>query len=486
MVARSILFIGLLISSFATVVDIKGAEEFSPNESRRDRDSVDSDPGNQSTQPIDRQRYFIIDRALKKLGASADEQLREIMTNLTLGFDEDTIINLVTAMVEDSPTNNIDYDICLEKLTDAIPKHEKKCVAALKIKRLAKMIFENSASIQESENSGIVASQQPIPPVAQASASSAVAAPQQSIPRNIPKYPLLVDVFHPNKAFFEEAAQQLKAGEFRREFPKGVLFYGPPGVGKNEMINALVNESGCHIFSIGATEFVNKYQGSGAGTVASIFNQAKTIDPNKGVIVLIDELQSLTPLTRDKEVQIAHTRSGQDYDNALTQLWLEYDRCLNNHNNIMIIGTCNEFHRIDERVRGRFECIEFFYPDKQGTYEILKNKANYFDVTFSEEELKSCVKKVNGLNGRDLTKFIKNVKQEIRRGQNKNEAIKLALQRQSKTTDDAKESSDIKFNFKNEAARETLRGTANTLGAGIASGILKAISLGFSYLSNQD
>ena len=45
---------------------------------------------------------------------------------------------------------------------------------------------------------------------------------------------------------------------------------------------------------------VSKYQGSGAGTIKSIFDQARAVESGKGVIVLVDELQSLTPVTRDK------------------------------------------------------------------------------------------------------------------------------------------------------------------------------------------
>ncbi len=491
MVTKSMLFTGLLVSSFVTVIHIKGSEpEPEPGSiaDERNRDFFDSDPEDEPDQPTGRKRYLIIQKALDRLGASADEPLKEIITNLTLGFDEATIIDLITDMFIESPTKTIDHDVCIEKLTEVIQKHEKKYTAALKIKRLAKMILKNSVPIQKNENPEATVPQQAMSP-AQESESPEVAVPQKPLSRNIPKYPLLADVFHPDKEFFVEATKQLKAGEFSRDFPKGVLFYGPPGVGKNEMINALVNESGCLIFSIGATELVGKFQGSGAAAIASIFNQAKTADFSKGVIVLVDELQSLTPLTNDKKVQVAHTRSGQDYDNALTQLWLEYDRCLNNHNNIMIIGTCNEFHRIDERIRGRFECIEFFYPDEDGTYEILKNKAKYFDVPFSEEELQNCTKKAHGLSGRDLTKFMKNVKQDLRRKKGNKEAIKLALEKQSKTTDDAKENSNSKLNFKDEALqglRSTVHGVGNAVGTGIVTGIFKVFSFGIKYFSDKD
>ncbi len=233
------------------------------------------------------------------------------------------------------------------------------------------------------------------------------------------QHPLVKDVYHPDPTIFSEIAKQLKAGKFYEDFLRGILLYGPPGVGKNEMIKAIVNESGCRIFIAKASSVVSGHQGSGAEAIESIFDQARAVERGKGVIVLVDELQSLTPVTSDKNVPPAYNNSGLDHANALTQLWLEYDE---EHDNIMIIATCNQFDRIDERIRGRFNCIKFPYPDEPGTIEILKNKSKHYGIPLSKSELKEYVKRMKGLSGRDLTKFIREAKKYTGRGKKKKEA----------------------------------------------------------------
>ncbi|HEB41603.1 MAG TPA: AAA family ATPase, partial [Candidatus Dependentiae bacterium] len=65
--------------------------------------------------------------------------------------------------------------------------------------------------------------------------------------------------------------------------------------GKNKMIAAMEHESGCRTFRVTASELVGRYQGSGAEAIRSIFDRAKRVKANKGVMIVIDKLESLSP-----------------------------------------------------------------------------------------------------------------------------------------------------------------------------------------------
>ena len=252
------------------------------------------------------------------------------------------------------------------------------------------------------------------------------------------KYPLLKDVYHPNKnskEYFKQAAEQLKKGHFDTTFIRGLLLYGPPGTGKTEIVEAVANESGSTLFKIKASGLVTQYQGSGARAIQDVFQEAK--DSENSAIIFIDELQNLAPATADQEVNFAHKYDGQDYRSTLSQLWTEYDDIKKNHSNILLVTACNEFELIEKRVRQRFECIEFPLPDKDGVVSILKNKSEHFDLPISESELNEYAKKMTGANGRRLTNFIKKTKGYTNSNMTLKEALQQSFADQQKAIKDA-------------------------------------------------
>ena len=126
MFVKSILFTSLLVCSCSIFVSVKGSEthdhgfsltivkDLNPSDPLSTSDS-DSDDDLWML-PVNRERYYIIQGTLDELRASADELLMKIMVELTLGYDEVTIKNLVTDMATESKTNSIDQKICLKKL----------------------------------------------------------------------------------------------------------------------------------------------------------------------------------------------------------------------------------------------------------------------------------------------------------------------------------------------------------------------------------
>ncbi len=127
MPAKFMLFISLLISSLS-IFSVKDSNFYSDSKFL--------------TLPINFERYNIIQATLNELGASADEPLMKNIMELTLGYEEITIKNLVIDIVKESKTNSIDREICLKNLAKAIHKYDRKQRAVSKSNRLAEIILE--------------------------------------------------------------------------------------------------------------------------------------------------------------------------------------------------------------------------------------------------------------------------------------------------------------------------------------------------------
>jgi len=351
------------------------------------------------------ERLVMVEDRLAGSHRDTSKLFEQNIAELTEDFNMLQLYAFLSTIIEESEPGSLNQELCLQKLEEAInniDNEQNKKEKLSFIEELRKFLKKNADIARARE-------------------------------QETPKYPLLKDVFHPGMELFESAAKQLKAGKFKNSFRRGMLFYGPPGVGKTEMVKALANESGCKFFKIPASQLVNKYQGSGATAITDIFAQAKAVKPNKGVIIFIDELESIAPKTTDDGIQFSSKYQGQDHSNALAQLWTEFDDCSESNSNILIVAASNKFNVIDKRIQDRFRCIEFSCPDQDSMYKILKNKAQHFKVNLSDAELQFHAKRMKGLSGRELTTFIQDVSARISDGVKKEEAIELVMQEQANT-----------------------------------------------------
>lgn len=96
------------------------------------------------------------------------------------------------------------------------------------------------------------------------------------------------------KKELEEVVDFLKnPGKYRRmgaRTPKGVLLFGPSGVGKTLLARAVAGEAGVPFFSMAGSEFMEMLVGVGASRVRDLFSQAKAAAPS---IIFIDEIDAI-------------------------------------------------------------------------------------------------------------------------------------------------------------------------------------------------
>ena len=187
---------------------------------------------------------------------------------------------------------------------------------------------------------------------------------------------------------------------FRRlgiEPPKGILLYGPPGVGKTLLAKAIANEANAHFIAINGPEIMSKFYGESEQRLREIFEEAQK---NAPAIIFIDEIDAIAP-KRDEVM-------GEVERRVVAQLLTLMDG-LKGRGDVIVIGATNRPHAIDPALRrpGRFDReIELPLPDKQGRFEILMIHTRNMPLA-EDVDLRKIAEITHGYTGADLAALVK-------------------------------------------------------------------------------
>lgn len=157
--------------------------------------------------------------------------------------------------------------------------------------------------------------------------------------------------------------------------PKGVLLYGPPGVGKTLLARAVANRTDACFIRVIGSELVQKYVGEGARMVREIFQMART---KKAAIIFFDEVDAIGGARHD---------DGAGGDNEVQRTMLQIVSELDGFDprgNIKILMATNRPDTLDPALTrpGRLDRkIEFLPPDIEGRGKIFKIHARSMNCT---------------------------------------------------------------------------------------------------------
>ncbi|MEM2204394.1 MAG: CDC48 family AAA ATPase [Sulfolobales archaeon] len=181
------------------------------------------------------------------------------------------------------------------------------------------------------------------------------------------------------------------------EPPKGVLLYGPPGVGKTLLAKALANEVGAYFIAINGPEIMSKFYGESERAIREIFDEARK---NAPAIIFIDEIDAIAP-KREEVV-------GEVEKRVVAQLLTLMDG-LAERGRVIVIGATNRPDAVDPALRrpGRFDReIEIPPPDKKARREILAVHTRSVPLDESVN-LDRIAEMTHGYTGADLAALVK-------------------------------------------------------------------------------
>jgi transitional endoplasmic reticulum ATPase len=181
------------------------------------------------------------------------------------------------------------------------------------------------------------------------------------------------------------------------EPPKGVLLYGPPGVGKTLLAKALANEVGAYFIAINGPEIMTKFYGESEQRLREIFEEARK---NAPAIIFIDEIDAIAP-KREEVV-------GEVEKRVVAQLLTLMDG-LAERGRVIVIGATNRPDALDPALRrpGRFDReIEIPPPDKKARREILAVHTRSVPLD-DDVNLDKIAEMTHGYTGADLAALVK-------------------------------------------------------------------------------
>ncbi|OFX17882.1 AAA family ATPase [archaeon RBG_16_50_20] len=211
------------------------------------------------------------------------------------------------------------------------------------------------------------------------------------------KWNEIADLRDAKKAIEESIVFPVKRPDlFPLGWPRGILFFGPPGCGKTLLAAAIATEIYAVFYSVDAASIMSKWLGESEKNVAELFSSARqAAEVGKPVIIFIDEVDSLVGIRGDEVGGEVRTRNQflKEMDNVL-------DKKRQTH--VYVIGATNKPWALDEPFIRRFQKrIYVPLPTAESRQELYEIYAKNLKLA-SDVDRTLLVEKTEGYSGSDF------------------------------------------------------------------------------------
>ncbi|MBS7611185.1 AAA family ATPase [Candidatus Bathyarchaeota archaeon] len=239
------------------------------------------------------------------------------------------------------------------------------------------------------------------------------------------KWDDIADLEEAKRAIMEAIVYPVKRPDlFPLGWPRGILFFGPPGCGKTMLAAAVANEIDANFFYVDSTTIMSKWLGESEKNVAALFDNARQLSlKGKPTIIFIDEIDSLVGI-RDHEV-------GGEV-RARNQLLKEMDGLYDKNKNfyLYVVGATNKPWSLDDPFIRRFQKrIYIPPPGYEARVELFKLycKRLKLDENVNFNELAKLTEGYTGSDIRDVVQEaqIRVVREVFEKNENEARAITM-------------------------------------------------------------
>ena len=165
--------------------------------------------------------------------------------------------------------------------------------------------------------------------------------------------------------------------KYGKKLGVGLLLYGPPGVGKTHIVNAIAGEAQANVIIARINQIIDMYTGNTEKNLHAIFDQARKSTP---CIIFFDELDALG-VKRGGSGGGGEGGESQAMRLAVNQFLVEMNGVESDPEGIYVIGATNQPWDIDPALKrsGRFGDSVYLSPpkyrDRKGLFEFYtRNK----------------------------------------------------------------------------------------------------------------
>ncbi len=216
-------------------------------------------------------------------------------------------------------------------------------------------------------------------------------------------------------------------------WPRGILFFGPPGCGKTLLAAAIATEIDAVFYSVDAAAIMSKWLGESEKNVAELFVSArKASEAGEPVIIFIDEVDSLVGIRGDEVGGEVRTRN---------QFLKEMDSILDKkrQSHVYVIGATNKPWALDEPFIRRFQKrIYVPLPSVEARQELFGIYASNLRLA-GDVDQEVLVHETGGYSGSDFRDIFQGAQTRVVREFFEGDTLKTQGQARPITMDDFRE-----------------------------------------------